>query len=129
MESNLYLLLVNLVLSITILFVILILRKRSNLHNNSLQPVATYDSYFDTIHNDVENCIDSASSSKKQSLIHETYLRLLRNDMIKDDIIHAISCVIMSEILFEFKSSKYDLFGERFTKNMEQLPDLPKIDA
>ena len=80
--------------------------------------------FLQSVIDEIKKCINSESDEYRGSKIKSTYLRLRDNNINKDKAINLIAYVITHESIL-FYENRGELFGERFFKNLELLPNKP----
>lgn len=125
MDNNLLMMLINYLTALIVLLIILV-SKRKKYYGGNMTAKHQENEFLKSIFDEINTCIDNDSDEYKNSKIKSTYLRLRDENVKKDKAIDLIASVVVSEALFFFKSKKNELLGERFYKNLDNLPKKPQ---
>jgi len=87
------------------------------------------DDYIKSLFEMVDKCISEYAADGISHKIKKTYLRLLSDNGDTEKCIDLIVGVLVSEMLFIMKSNKDDFVNKRFSNNLDNLPNVPTIEA
>ena len=83
------------------------------------------DKFLSSIFYEIRTSIAYSTNTNEPSAIKRTYLRLLKDNISEEKAIDSIASVVISEMYFSLKCKEYELFKDRFHKNLDNLPEIP----
>ena len=86
-----------------------------------------HDEFLLSIFKSINKSIEG-NNKEGSPIIKRTYLRLADQNIEKNKAIDGIASVLLEEMYFALQHDDYELFKERFQKNMDNLPSIPLIN-